>query len=525
MSFLAVAFFLSGVARGGAALEWSVRGGRFSDLHGRERFFHGVNVVYKSAPYVPITSEDGPLSFTARDAELLRRLGMNGLRLGVMWGGVEPAPGAYNQSYMEELKKIVRMCEGFDIQVFLDFHQDALSEVFCGEGIPWWAALSYGPGYRQFPAPLDEPYDMRRSPHFSGSYRGARVPASSDCEKHGYAHYMGTYALSRNYEDLYVNGRGLRDRLADFWRYIAKEFKGDSNVVGFELMNEPASVWPRNYTDFHFLQPMYEALEEAIHEIDASRILLFEPVCWANGFPDTGQAVPTGLSRAPGGERALDRSVFAYHYYDLPRQYHEAAYFESRIQAARGMGVAGMVTEFELENVVDDSDEEHFGHVMDAMDWYLQSWLAWTYKGYDPTGYLRPDDLPFTAVCTGCRSGLYPDLPRSEDINWATAKALARTYAQAVQGHARSMRFDRETGAFNLTYELDPAVPAPTRIYVNRELGGGLHSRYVTGVDVQVSIGLSWSLDRTILTVWPRAGVSRRDAFVLVAPKVLRIQI
>jgi hypothetical protein len=45
------------------------------DEFGRERIYHGMNVVYKSAPYVPLTGESGyqnpRLAFTETDAKLL----------------------------------------------------------------------------------------------------------------------------------------------------------------------------------------------------------------------------------------------------------------------------------------------------------------------------------------------------------------------------------------------------------------------------------------------------------------------
>lgn len=504
-----------------SSADWAVRDRRLVDSHGRERFFHGVNLIYKSAPYVPLLSNDGPLSFTRSDAALLQQLGMNGLRLGVMWGGVEPEPGKYNQSYVGELKKIVRMCEEFGIQVLLDFHQDSLSEAFCGEGIPWWAAHNYGPEYRQFPAPVDKAYNLVANSNFSGPYTYAKVPSPSDCAKIPYEDYMASYSMSRNYEDLYLNGRGLRDRFVSFWVYVSRQFKGDSNIIGLELMNEPATVWPRELTEEQFLQPLYDALEAAIHAVDPSRVLFFEPSCWDLGFPDTTQAVPTALTHAPGGDDFLNRSVLAYHYYDSDKRYHEAPYLDSRMQAAERLKVPGFVTEFELENVEHEGDEfdEHFGHVMDVMDMRLQSWLAWTYKGYDPTGYLAPGGYPFTAVCTGCDSGLLPGLPRSTEINWATGKAMARTYAQAVQGRTLSMQFDRRSSAFKLVYELDPELTAPTRIYVNRKLGGGVSSRYAGGVDVRVTIGLSWSLEGTVLLVSARPGLPRQEVSVSVSPK------
>jgi endoglycosylceramidase len=63
-----------------------------------------MNVVYKSAPYVPLTGESAEtnprLAFSRDDAELLNKLGQNVIRLGVIWAGVEPIQGQYNMTYI-----------------------------------------------------------------------------------------------------------------------------------------------------------------------------------------------------------------------------------------------------------------------------------------------------------------------------------------------------------------------------------------------------------------------------------------
>merc|ERR1711934_400553 len=135
------------------------------------------------------------------------------------------------------------------------------------------------------------------------------------------------------------------------------------------------------------------------------------------------------------------------------------------------MQVAGMVTEFALEEVTDEGDptEEHLGYLLDVMDSHLQGWIAWSYKGFDPEQLAQPP--PFVAVCTGCSSGLFPGLPLDTSLSWPTAKALARTYAQAVQGDTQSMAFNMTTGRFILEFVADPSIDAPTEVYVNRELG------------------------------------------------------
>ena len=45
----------------------------------------------------------------------------------------------YNVSYLAELQKIVGWAAAEGIYTVLDWHQDLLSERFCGEGIPNWA--------------------------------------------------------------------------------------------------------------------------------------------------------------------------------------------------------------------------------------------------------------------------------------------------------------------------------------------------------------------------------------------------
>jgi len=63
---------------------------QFVDESGRTILFHGVNAVYKVAPYIPVQdvfSTDESLS--AEDIKNLQDWGMNFVRLGVMWEAVE----------------------------------------------------------------------------------------------------------------------------------------------------------------------------------------------------------------------------------------------------------------------------------------------------------------------------------------------------------------------------------------------------------------------------------------------------
>jgi endoglycosylceramidase len=79
------------------------------DVEGRQRYFHGVNVVVKGPPWIPETSGFDPRhSFCERDMSTLQEFGLNAIRLGMMWPGVEPERGKYNFTYLEVARDLTR---------------------------------------------------------------------------------------------------------------------------------------------------------------------------------------------------------------------------------------------------------------------------------------------------------------------------------------------------------------------------------------------------------------------------------
>ena len=63
----------------------------YTDEFGRERYFHGLNVVYKSHPYLaPYESFDSEVSFSEEDMAYFEEWGLNVIRLGLIWAGAEP---------------------------------------------------------------------------------------------------------------------------------------------------------------------------------------------------------------------------------------------------------------------------------------------------------------------------------------------------------------------------------------------------------------------------------------------------
>ncbi|CAF0797738.1 unnamed protein product [Adineta steineri] len=115
------------------------------DESDRIRIYHGTNFVNKGFPWYPPELLDP--TFVAN----LSSWGLNFVRLGMMWEGVEPNPQQYNYTYLNIMKDIVKLLESNEIFVLFDMHQDVLSSrTGSYDGIPSWL-------YDKFPAPT-HPY-------------------------------------------------------------------------------------------------------------------------------------------------------------------------------------------------------------------------------------------------------------------------------------------------------------------------------------------------------------------------------
>lgn len=211
----------------------------FVDTCGRTRLFRGFNVVYKGAPWHPMVDAgafDATQSFSDVDAALCQSLGASTIRLGWMWPGVEPALGQINATYVALMANATKMAAGFGISPLIDMHQDDVSGVFCGEGIPDWAARLYSAGAQAFPAPVDTPYVMNAT---------TGEPNPSDCDKHpNWSDYYFSDALCKATQAMYTNANGSALRFYNFWQIAGSTFGRPDlspSVLGYEIMNEP---WP-----------------------------------------------------------------------------------------------------------------------------------------------------------------------------------------------------------------------------------------------------------------------------------------
>ena len=74
-------------------------------------------------------------------------------------------------------------------------------------------------------------------------------------------------------------------------------------------------VLPGN-ADKNNLQPFYDALSPKIRDKDSERLVFFESVTWTDEFNIS--ISETGFTHVPGGSDNAKKSVFSFHYYNLP---------------------------------------------------------------------------------------------------------------------------------------------------------------------------------------------------------------
>ncbi len=319
-----------------------VRGDQFVDAEGRQVLLHGLSMISKS-------KAENYLSWHhADDFANMRAWGMNCIRLGILWDGIEPQPGEYDEAYLDGVAQRVEWASEHGLYVFLDMHQDLFSALY-SDGAPAWATL-----------------------HEEMAHNTGEIWSDS---------YLISPAVQTAFDNFWANapasdGVGIQDHYAAAWRHVAKRFADNPTVLGYDLMNEPfegtsvvsaqvallqsdfgkmlterlgdliqspieiLALWQQPegrqaimqhledlelYESFvdsrekmsqafeqKHLQPMYQKVANAIRTVDQDHILLLETSYHCNAGVRSGIESVTG----PNGQRDAQQA-YAPHAYDI----------------------------------------------------------------------------------------------------------------------------------------------------------------------------------------------------------------
>jgi endoglycosylceramidase len=441
------------------------------DSQGRIVFFHGVDAVYKYAPYELYPDPRKPWNFSAADASLMARLGFNVVRLGMTWSGLEPGTAAANDpaicgagapanphqfsrsvldKYVANLTKTVDLLGRFHIYTILDMHQDVYNESFEGEGAPDWAVCTDG-------VPSTDP------------------PGRWSLE-------YGTRAAGIAFSHFWHNNvRGdLQGQYDQVWADVAHAFRDNHWVLGYDPFNEPFSTSLIRFGDAHFdaqLECFYtgtahigapshgarplrcprddpaQGVVPTIERSDPTHLIFDEPDNYAS------RGLPTYI-----GPMDFPNLVYNVHIYCGARspvtgnptdvdacadqEAHSLAVRQAdrpaMASAAQPGGPAWIVTEFGAS-----SDPRLLASVTTALDDRQVSWIYWAWRYYgDPTG--SADE----------------SLVMADGRLRSTAYVLSQVYPQAVAGTPLQFSFSAQTDVFDMAYVPNHRVHAPTLVFV-----------------------------------------------------------
>jgi endoglycosylceramidase len=404
-----------------------------TDAQGRVVILHGLNQVFKMAPYEP--AADG---FGADDATFLQANGFDAVRVGVIWSAVEPRPGSYDDSYLDSIAATVGVLRAHGIVSLLDFHQDLFNEKFQGEGAPAWAVQDNGlPN-----PPLGFPGNYFANPAENASWDAFwnNAPAA--------------------------DGIGLQDHYARAWAHVATRFHNSPSVLGYEVMNEPwpGTVWQPCLVPLvgcpifdATLTAFYKRVIPAIRTADPAKTIWYEPAVLFN------EGIATNVAGS-----ADSHTGFAFHDYcgveseaqnntTCPQE--DSLTFGNGTNYSRQHGIPQLVTEYGATN-----DLSNLQSVMALADQNKVGWLEWAYTGGDITSS-APDAQALV---------LDPSMPPvGSNVLSAKLHVLAEVYPKVIAGTPTSWSF--ANGIFSLQYstvrasgsgtypagsETDIAVPA-----------------------------------------------------------------
>lgn len=402
---------------------------------GRIAVLQGVNMVDKTnqPPHYPASE------ISSADIERIASWGFNFVRLGIQWAKLTPtrpaSPSAVestvDESYVTRLHTLIRHFARYDVFVLLDMHQDFFSDAFNGNGAPEWAVYD-----DSIPFVDTEPW---------------------------WTSYLQPAVLAA-FDNFWKNRERTQEHFARTWRAVADRLGAETNVVGYDIFNEP-TPGGRSLASFERerLTSFTNRVIERIREVDGETTIWVEPGIFFGG------GIPSGVGPI---DDPVDNVAFSFHSYPellvdadrvtnrLPVDFDVSAAGHRHItqnakETADRLGAVPVMTEFGAHPDPED--------VRDGLTAAADAMLGWAYWQYKPWNG-RP------------RSWLYSDGYVSENIH-----ELVRPYPQAIAGYPESWSYDHESRRFILEYRPLRGVNPDTVVYVPERAYGGAYEMTVNG--------------------------------------------
>jgi len=215
--------------------------------YGRDGFFEHRDVSFVGRPF--------PLDEADEHFARLRAWGLTFVRLLITWEAIEHAgPGQYDQEYLAYLRAIAEKAAEYDIQCFIDPHQDVWSRWTGGDGAPGWTFDLIGMDITRLDATGAAVTHQIRGDPFP------RMIWPSNYSRLGAATMFTLFFGGNDFAPATtVDGEPIQEYLQRHYIasvvQIARRLRDLPNVVGYDTLNEPGYGFI-GHADPHAVDPM-----------------------------------------------------------------------------------------------------------------------------------------------------------------------------------------------------------------------------------------------------------------------------
>jgi hypothetical protein len=419
------------------------------------------------------------------DFSQLAPLGYDVVRLNISWSLLEPTPGRINRPYIDRIAQVVEWAKHAGIYVVIDMHQDA------------WSKYIYTPPGQSCAPPLQA---IRG---FDGAPLWASEHVAPACAANGVRELDP--AVAEDFQKLYddapaPDGVGLQEHYANAMLALARRFKNQPTVAGYEIINEPSPgfVAVPGGVDAAELFPFYgKVVNHIVGSLPGFRQLFFiEPNVERDITDHSAIVTPwSAYSSYPNvvyaphiytGVFTLDQQVASTRFFPS-----EAGY-ESAISDAKALGLPLWVGEFGNNP---ENDNTLLRTSYELQDRYGLGGALWLWKE-------NANDVN-RAVFWGIYGPPFPPgTPQPLRVFYTS-----RAFPLYAAGELKSFAYDPGSASFDMHAE-SPPVPGRARkratvIFVPSAVGAS-----VVGSGARVQTVSRGNGDR-IVYAWPTGGPYR----------------
>ncbi|HVD04149.1 MAG TPA: cellulase family glycosylhydrolase [Candidatus Dormibacteraeota bacterium] len=225
-----------------SGLPWlEVSSGLITNSQGQTVILRGFN----DAALLETGANPLPPALSNADALLMEAEGFDVVRIPISWSLLEPQPGHFSTTYLDEISAMVSVCAAHHLYAVLDMHTEDFGVGFGGSGAPAWLRV---PGIPNLHLPgLPAAWQRHLSPAVNAA--------------------LAYFWLYPNWQALYWQA----------WAFVAQRFRGNSNLAGYDLYNEPHPLpIPPGIFATRLLWPFYATGIKTLSAVDPNHLFIVE---------------------------------------------------------------------------------------------------------------------------------------------------------------------------------------------------------------------------------------------------------